>query len=449
MKKVNKLTAYAVALAVFFSACKEDDVVESDPTTGTTEIPEDFSTYTPEQNKANLEDNGIELINEMESLKDAPGVEASASFAYWMDQSSAAPANGKILRTAHVLQKYQKGTASAEDIFASMRMASDEPESIQEFYDQYVGVYSWNSSTEEWDYSKEGNKIVFEFPSTETGSSNDAELIIHSYEGVDISNTLADDYHGDLPTKLVTEVKVDGTQVVAYNFTAAYNQEGEPTSVKTSLSLNNFTFAFEAKNDSENVGSAYSLTKGEKILISMGAGAKGTFTTEQIEKVDNNDSYNEGDVVTEANAYFQVMDIKMAGSIDIKAMADKGWFDEEEEVIAEPGSGEVIEDDGKDAEEEAKILNETINLVVFYASKKEKIADTEFYTYEDTREYYDFIYDENGWPIDGMWVEEQYTTVGMKFIFADESKSDMEAYFGEGFNELTTELTKFTESLEQ
>lgn len=447
MKKVNKLTAYAVALAVFFSACKEDDVVESDPTTGKTEIPGDFSSYTPEQNKANLEDNGIELIHEMEDLKDAPGVEATASFAYWMDQAPAAPANGRILRTAHTLQKYQKGDASAKDIFASMRMTTDEPESIQEFYNHYIGVYSWNSSTEEWNYSKEGSNIVFKFPSTENGSSNNAELLIHSYEGVNLSNPLADDYHGDLPTKLVTEVKVDGTQVMVYNFTAAYNQEGEPTSVKTSLSLNSFTFAFEAKNDSENVGSAYSLTKGDKILISMGAGAKGTFTTEQIEKVNDSDTYNEGDIVSEANAYFQVMDIKMAGGVNVASLAD-GM----DEIYAdEPpytNEEEYKAYEKAQADKEAKLYNDNVDLVVFYASKKEKIADTEFYTYEDTYEYYTYEYDYENETYYPVIKEGSYTTVGMKFIFADDSKSDMEAYFGEGFDELTTELTKFMEGLE-
>ncbi|WPP52063.1 hypothetical protein [Catalinimonas niigatensis] len=448
MKKVNKLTVYAVALAVFFSACKEDDVVESDPTTGTTEIPETFSSFTPEQNKANLEDNGIELIQEMDALKDAPGVEATASFAYWMDQAPATAANGRILRTAHTIQKYQKGDASAKDIFASMRMAADEPASIQEFYNQYMGVYSWNATHQEWDYSKEGGKIVFKFPGTENGSSNNAELLIHSYEGVNTPNPIDEDYSGDLPTKLVTEVKVDGAQVMVYNFNAAYNQQGEPTSVKTSLSLNTFTFAFEAKNDSENVGSAYSLTKGNKILISMGAGAKGTFTTEQIEKVDNSDSYNEGDIVTEANAFFQVMDVKMAGSVNVATLVDgmQGLYEDEVPYMEEE---EYKAYEKEQADKEAVLYNENINLIVFYASKKEKIADTEFYTYEDTYEYFTYEYDyetENYYPVTK---EGSYTTVGMKFIFADDSKSDMEAYFGEGFDELTTELTKFTESLQE
>ncbi|MDF9796022.1 hypothetical protein OKW21_001285 [Catalinimonas alkaloidigena] len=447
MKKLNRLTALAVALAVCFSACKEDEIVESgDPSTGTTEIPEDFSSYTSEQNKANLEDNGIELIHEMDALQEAPGTQASASFAYWMGQSSEAPANGRILNAARTLQKYQDGSATVKDVFATLRTQADEPSSIQEYYDKYTGIYSWNHGTEKWDYNSEGDKIVFEFPSTESGTANDAVLTIHSYEGIASPNPLGDDYEGDLPTKFVSELKVEGKQALVYNFNAAYNEDGTPTSVKTSLSISNYTFAFEAKNDSENVGSAYSLTKGDKILISMGAGAKGTFTTENIEKISASEDANPGDLATEANAFFQVMDIKIAGNVDIVPLAD-GM----EEIYGDDAvmEGDVEEENySEQAVKEAKLLNETVNLVVFYASKKQKIADSEFYTYEETYTYDNYYYNEDTQTWEVEEVEESYTSVNMRFIFADETKSDMETYFGEGFDELSSELAKFLRSLE-
>ncbi|MEK6476962.1 hypothetical protein WJR50_05480 [Catalinimonas sp. 4WD22] len=447
MKKLNKLTAFAVALAVCFSACKEDEIVEGgDPTTGTTEIPEDFSSFTTEQNKANLEDNGIELIHEMDDLQQAQGVKASASFAYWLDQSSEAPINGRILSTARTLQKYQDGKASVKDVFATLRTQVEEPSSIREYYDKYAGVYSYNHSTDKWDYNSESSKIVFEFPSTESGTSNDAVLTIHSYEGITSPNPLGDDYEGDLPTKLVAELKVEGKQALLYNFNAAYNEDGTPNSVKTSVSISSYTFAFEAKNDSENVGSAYSLTKGDKILISMGAGAKGTFTTENIEKISASEDANPGDLATEANAFFQVMDIKIAGNVDIVTLSDAMEEIYGDDVVME-GDMEA-ENDSDQAIKEAEVLNETVNLVVFYASKKQKIADSEFYTYEETYTYDSYHYNEETQKWEIVEVEESYTSVNLRFIFADETKSDMETYFGEGFDELSNELTKFMRSLE-
>lgn len=431
MKKLNKLTAFAVALAVCFSACKEDEIVEGgDPTTGTTEIPEDFSSFTTEQNKANLEDNGIELIHEIDDLQQAPGVKASASFAYWLDQSPEAPINGRILSTTRTLQKYQDGKASVKDVFATLRIQVEEPNSIQEYYDEHAGVYSYNHSTDKWDYNSESSKIVFEFPSTESGTSNDAVLTIHSYEGITSPNPLGDDYEGDLPTKLVAELKVEGKQALLYNFNAAYNEDGTPNSVKTSLSISSYTFAFEAKNDSENVGSAYSLTKGDKILISMGAGAKGTFTTENIEKISTSEDANPGDLATEANAFFQVMDIKIAGNIDIVTLADgmdEIYGDEDGQAYTDQESYNAYKKDL--TEKEIELLNESIKLVVFYADNNGKIADSEFY----------------------LQVEEDYWNTyyyaDLRFIFADESKSNFETYFGEGFDELSDEWADLMEGL--
>lgn len=428
MKKVNSLLTYATAFTVLLSSCK-DDAVEMEA--GKTEMPTKFSSYTPAENKANLEDNGIALLNDMSDLKSSKGLSTSATFVSFLDMAPAAPTNGRIMSTARALKNYQEGKGSVHDIFTTMRKTEEEPQSIQAMFDMYIGVYNWNSQTEEWDYTKEGDKIVFKFPSVEGGASNNASFIIHSYKGVNTTTSLNEDYSGDLPTQLVTEIQVDGKKEVEYKFNASYNEEGEPTSVTTSLMVNAFIFSISAENNTENVGAEYSLKKGEKILISLGAGAKGKFTAQHIEDMDNSETGNAGDIATEVSAYFQLMNIKIAGNLNVEKYADG-----QDAIYAGNDSTEFDYDKAK--EKEAALLNENFNLVVFYADSKEKIADTEVYTYTDKYEYWNG-YEYVSWP---------YTAMNIRMVFADGSPADLETYFSNGFDDLQTEISKFVADLE-
>lgn len=433
MKKGNILLTYATAFTVLLSSCK-DEVEEME--VGKTEMPTKFSSYTPEQNKTNLEDNGIEFLNDMSNLKSSNGVQSSAAFVSFLDMAPAAPANGRIMHTARALKNYHEGKGSAHDIFTTMRKTEEEPESIQAMFDMYVGVYDWNSELEDWDYSKEGNKIIFNFPSVAGGSSNNASFIIHSYTGVNTPNHFDDDYTGDLPTQLIMELQVAGNKEMEYKFNASYNSQGEPTSVITSLTVGTYVFSVVAENTTDNIGVEYSLKKSSKILMSMGAGAKGTFTAEHIESIDNSESGNVGDIAKEANAYFQLMNIKIAGNINMEKFADG-----QDEIDA--GSDSENFDHDKATEDKAALLNENFILVVFYADSKEKIADTEVYTYTDYYTTYEPVYDENGYLVDYKEEEVPYTAMDIRMIFADDSKSDLETYFGEGFDDLAVEFNKF------
>jgi len=446
MKQLNKLTAYAIAIAVTFSACKEDDVAENDPTTGKTEIPDSFSSFTTEQNKANLEDNGIELIQEVDDLKNSDGVNASSSFAYFLNKSESSGTNSRVFETFRILSSFSKGKADMHDVTTSLRTTAEEPQSIQEFYDTYVGRIEWNSKTNEWDFTEEGDQIVFVFPSSEEKTTNDAELYIHSYEGIESPNPLGEEYEGDLPTKLKMELKVEGQPALNYDFSANYNQDGEPTSVNTALSINNYTIAFKVRNDGTDAGAAYSFTKGDKTLMAMGVGVQGEFTTDHINEVEASETSNAGDIFNGVNAYFQLMDIKIAGDANMEKL-----FDEVDSLYASYDHLTYEERDKLEKEKldkEAEVMNKYINLVVFYDNKKEKIADSEFYVSEDVDTYSYQKYNQSTQTYETVEVSHTYYYTDLRFIFADESKSDMETYFGEGFNELNDEWTKLIESFE-
>jgi hypothetical protein len=140
-------------------------------------------------------------------------------------------------------------------------------------------------------------------------------------------------------------------------------------------------------------------------------GASGEFTSENA----LGEGSGPASVVNDASAYFQLMNIKFAGKVDIKK-----WS----ELIDETGSMQNMAD----------AWNGSTELVVYYADSKEKIADGEFYVTDG-----DFIDDEC------------YSSeiVDIRLVFADESKADLATYTDEGFDELSTTFEEFMTELDE
>jgi hypothetical protein len=172
------------------------------------------------------------------------------------------------------------------------------------------------------------------------------------------------------------------------------------------------------------------MQKSGKILIGMGANAMGNFTESGLTSADGPES-----VLDEAKAYFQFMDVRMAGNINFK-----GYLTGMEDVDTEEESAY--------AAAEANVLNNNVNLAIFYVSNLQKIAETEFYTYDET---YSYTYQDYNW-ITGTYetVTEEYneTMLDVRLIFSDGSKSDLETYVNTGFGNLERDLSNFLSDLE-
>jgi hypothetical protein len=412
--------ACAISSTVLLSSCSKDD----DPTSIRPEvkIPTEFSNLTDEQHKTNLEDNGLDLVAKLTALKNTAGVNTTISMDHFLSVASLpeggrAATNNKAVKMMLLLSKFGIGNAKASEVLKGFRTKEDEaPSTAQEVFDEYKGTYAFNSSTQMWDYTAGGDKIVFQFPSTETGTTNNAELAIYGYASKQVVNDAAG-YEGDVPTALKADLSVGGTKQIEYNFTASYKSNGEPTSVITSLTIGAFKLAFEAVNTTSEVGVEYSLTENNINILSFGVGASGNFNSDNL-----NESEAPGDIVTSSSAYFQIMDIKFAGEVDAKSLSD---------------ALEGIET----VEQEAAAYNAHTTFVVFYADDNKKIADLEFYSTTS-----EICYDFNG---DGIEDDcELDEIVDVRLIFADDSKATLETYTEIGFDELETELEAFVDDLE-
>lgn len=307
-KKLLVIGLYSLTSVMMFS-CKKDD-----PTPVTTELPTKFSSKSTEENKAQLETNGIQLINDLEALKTSKGVEAVSSLSTFMNSGGSSMRKSSAGNLLSAIKNLRQGTGSSDGVFTSMRL-SQEYGSIKEVYYNNAGTYTWNTSINDFDYVQGGNQIIYKFPSTETGTSNNAVLTIKDYQGIVTSTTYLNGYTGDLPTKLLMDLTVDGSKVLDYTFGATYNDAGEPTSVNSKLTVAPFAFSVSMTNNTEVAGFEYSFTKDSKILISFGASAKGNFKTNDN---DGGELYVQD--IHEGTAHFQLLNIKIGGTIDVAAI---------------------------------------------------------------------------------------------------------------------------------
>src|SRR5687767_3467388 len=78
--------ACAMTSTVLISSCSKDD----DPASvrPDVEIPTEFSELTVEQNKANLEDDGLDLIAKLRALKNTAGVNTTISMNHFLGVAS-------------------------------------------------------------------------------------------------------------------------------------------------------------------------------------------------------------------------------------------------------------------------------------------------------------------------------------------------------------------------
>lgn len=421
------VSACVLAGTVFLSSCKDDEAESIRPTV---EIPTDFSDLTDEQNKQNLESNGVEFVNNLTTLQNSEGVQTSISLVNWLN-AAPLPENGrkatsnKAFSVIQLLARFGQGTASSKDVLAGMRVREEDPQTPQELFDDVAGTYEYSVELNDWIYEAGADEIVFKFPSSETETTNNAEFAIYGLATVAVTNEAAE-YEGDLPTALQADLTVDGAKVIEYTFAASYKANGEPTAVSTSLTIQPFKFTLALKNTTAEVSSDYSLTMNNENLISFGAGASGNFNTDNVSE----DETAVSDVINSASSYLQVMDIKFAGNVNVKTLEDQA-------------------DLAQTIEEEAAAWNAATELVVFYASSKQKIADGEFYGEEGEEEY------TWCWDTDGDGIEDQcqtytesYSKIDIRLVFADGSKSDMATYLDAGFEEMEEALDDFVTSLE-
>lgn len=455
-----------LALAIITtSATSCNKETEEDTTTTTTtddtDATDDDTDNTDEEEetvdtKEALEQTGIDVVKQLSAFSKLDIIDYAIQFGELSDvnspfdfgnRSSRSYNFGSLFKSIELVGANKISftgfmNALYHDVPGSNRADSlGNPETAQEAFDSIKGTYTWQSDST-W-IKTTGSDLVLLFPASETEASNNATITI-TYEGEMSSDSApwADEYDGDLPKHVTITLAVDGATELAYDFETNYDADMLPTDGSMTLTITPFIFAGSASKTDAKVALDYSIKNGTTTILAMHGDGNGDFSKASIdatiEEIENTDGLEESPVTT-ANAYFQVFNIKMNGTIDVANLYTASMD---------------LDDDTTDtdkAEVEGAIsnINEHISLDVTYADTEDKIADLEAYLVERDNEYTDWVWNEDSMDYVETLVSEIEYNVEFRFIFPDGSKSDMETYFGDGdeFGDLETEINLFIQEL--
>lgn len=444
MKTKIAFYSLVLALGLFSTACKKEEV-----------IPPIDDTPTVAENKQTIENTGIDLVNSMTELKDLQAMKSVSSFSSYMNKNT--PKNGKhsvvknnlgieILNNLTLLSKEKM---SLTDFFSSMKGYTEksikaDSTALQFKFDQVKGVYTWNPSITDWDYVATGNDIVFNFPSTETGTTNNASITI-TYTGIDVNLPFGaeDQYTGDLPSEVTMNLKVDGTSQLSYSLECTYNSNGIPSSVVSTLTVSPFSLVVSVNYSTTDVSVLYSFKKNTQIILEFGAGVTGDFVITTVDDAINDttaDFNTAGNIVHNANAHFQIFNIKLDGTLNTKELAKTL------NTIKDNVDNGTIEDSIA-TQQAITAVNTNLVLKLLNTSTNDEIAKLKAYTFSGTNTYTTWEYN----PATGMYEEviktESSTEVGMKFFFPDGTSVDADVYFNDGFGDLVSQINTFIADL--
>lgn len=419
---------------------------------------ERFSSSSVEENKALIEDTGIDLIGVLNRLRATNTVEAVGNL---IEVTESGKTKGVqefrgtgLFTVLDALYGCAERTNQVNDVFEAIKgcAVEEDPESIQEFWDENVGTYTWNPDINDWDENPGGDKIIFYFPSSDVAASNDATFTVYDYEGITISNPLDEEYTGDLPAGIKADLKTGSETVVTFIFSASYRDDGVPEAAAADLNIEGFKFEVDMTNNTSEVSASYKFQEENDVIMQLSASAGGLFTDENIE--DNTEHFSETysytdyvwndqtqeydevireyteewdevefeEILTNANSEFKLLNLAVRGEIDIKQLVDKV------RIIEDNYENEEIDEESYN-EQLSEEINSYLNLRLVNTDNNEILAKVEAYVVHETEWEYEDVY------------------VSFRLVFGEESPIDMETYFEEGFDDFIDSLNNLLEDI--
>lgn len=395
MKKIIFLVATAIITLFALNSCR--DKMDLDKTLK-------FSTLTVEQQKQSIEQSGLDFVNKMDGMKNTKAMIALQAF------SSRSNSNVSFAPAVRQLQlNLSKNEVKSLEVFdKQMRAASEEDIDIW-------GEWTWNFSMNKFEQTSDfTNKAIFNFPATETSTTNNAKLtIIFVNSNVVAPNTNPVQY---MPSNISVVLKVDDKVAMTADFTASYAADATPIRAKQTLEIDKYKWTAEFLNTFEEVSAKYEFKYGTLTLIKMELGATGTMTAAAYEN-----SEGPQDVFTSGAVYFQVMNLACLGGVN-----DVYAFEAEMNGIENTN-------DRTYADKRVSVINKHLILYGYFVDKKQKFADVEFYVVE-LKVWNAYI---NAY-------ETKYK-FEPRFVLSDGSKVDIQTYFKIGFEELIDKLKEYND----
>lgn len=401
--------------ALTFTSCKKDKNDDGNPQT----------VYTAEQNKTNLQNTGISLVQDMGDMKNLESMHAIESFNACVNQAD--PFGGSSNYPLMVMGGIELAakTNSIKPIKQTLKAGNSN--TLFSNYADVVGTYTWTNGA--WVKTSSNNNVVFVFPATKNGTTNNATFTLSAteYTGTYLDPSM----EGNTPSAISADLTVSGKgSILGFDFSSTINTSGEPTKIDAAINFTPFKFSYEFNNSGSKISKTFKFDKSTSNLATFYVEANGTFNKTAIENFINEEDFSKlNTVVTTASGYVKIKDIKLALSANV---ADGINY------YNSIGNANFDENDA------ITMLNNNTSIKLTYASSDQTIATGEWYLMTNT--YTDYQWDDNAQN----WVEVQNTSnePSVRIVFPDGSKSDLETYFGNGFDDLQNDIEQFFNDIE-
>lgn len=406
-----------VLLACCLIACSDDkNDKDGDDTGDYTDSP-----LTPDENKAKLETIGKEFVAKINASDHETVVKSLNNLTDAIDGSNFEdllpdnlqgddedyPIDDMI--PAQLLQVIKNNDANALMQLATKAMDDDEYH-----VSDLEGVYIYDAKNHEWKKDIAQNKVELRY--TVEGV---ASVFTADFSGIK-DYTKVDGVIVEVPAKTEVSLTVNGAKVMNFVTNIELSNDMYSAKINSTLSLNDdYSWNITADVKSEKVTSTFKMTvKGEE-LINGSVEVNGTKMTDpdNIEK-------NEEDILNNGKIDFTIMNIRLQGEGDIKAIMN--GLDKIEDI--DPWDDDFTEAASKaNAEKEMKLYNDYMKIAGFYVKEKQKFVDVKMAIYSEEEEVY------IGWDqVNGS----QFKTVNAWYVqpilvFTDKSEVEFDTFFTE------------------
>ncbi|MGV3508293.1 MAG: hypothetical protein ACO1N7_03310, partial [Sphingobacteriaceae bacterium] len=305
-----------------------------------------------------------------------------------------------------------------KSIFYSVTSVND-PEKLSDLYK----IYEYQPNTGEFLESPSSDKLEIRFPSAEGKLTNDAVFIM-TYVASNVKATV-DGESAELPASVTASLKVKNKDVLKLTSSYEYKTDGTPTKVDVNLLMGVFALKTKVTNDASSLNSEMTFYNGTEALVSLKASGNGNLSVAKVDGADEDVS----EIVTNANASFEIMNIKLAAQIDFKGISNET-------------SGNLT--DSLENIQETAAWNKYAKFAVVNKNDNTIIAKLEFVPESDRSCYPYFDYSTN------TMVENCHTDhyMGAKFVFKDGSSISEGNFDDSDFTKLIDAFEDFSEKFD-
>jgi hypothetical protein len=419
MKKSFMLISLAALMFLF--SCKKDE--ETSP------YDAEFTEETPEQSKANVEQNAVDLVDQLDDLTSATAIEVLQNLFNLqsgnLKSTKASPVLEPLLLIASLSD--QKNVSKVFDgMKLTEELLSEDPLAFSALFDSIAGKYTYNPVSGEFDQTELADKVVFEFPGKENDASNTAVITIDNFSVVEIDDPIEQWPEGldnELPASIRMDLKYNGTSIAGASLSASYKSDGMPTKVVVDIFVDDFTFNTTVIHSPYSSASWRNTLKFKSdIIFETYIAAEGNWSEDNIDNNIIEDETHIEEIINNANAHVIIMNLKVVGQVNMKVLGDAIWSLEENiDQLSEEEYYQAVVD----------AINANARLVVIYRDTNTKIAEAEAYL----ESYYDSYEEET----------EYYPS--MRFVYADGSKVDVETYVDSELDNFYASMNDFIDKL--